>query len=187
MKRLFFIAVSIMNVVVSVGVIASPSSADHRACPAWLDHDFRQLHSSNIINLCEHVGNQAILLVNTASHCGFTHQFASLETLHQAYQQKGLVVVGFSSHDFNQEAATETKTADVCYVNYGVQFTMMAPIAVKGEAAHPLFKVLAKKSAPPGWNFNKFLISRDRQEIQHFNVTVSPDSRVLRKAVEQVL
>lgn len=168
-------------------MLFSPVSKARDACPSWLNHDFRQLHSSKVLNLCEHVGERPVLIVNTASHCGFTHQFSGLEALHQQYKTQGLVVVGFSSDDFNQEAATETKAADVCYINYGVKFTMMAPISVKGDDAHPLFKALADKSTAPSWNFNKFLIDASRQTVQHFNVVVSPESDVLRKAIEHVL
>jgi glutathione peroxidase len=156
-------------------------------CPSWMNHDFKQLHSINVINLCEMVGNKPVLVVNTASHCGFTYQFTGLEKLHQRYKDQGLVVVGFSSNDFNQEAATEAKTANICYFNYGVKFTMMAPISVKGESAHRFFKSLAEKSQMPSWNFNKFLIDPSRKTVTHFSTQVSPESSTLRLAIEQVL
>lgn len=156
-------------------------------CPQWLSHDFRQLHSSNTIAFCERIADKPVLVVNTASHCGFTYQFTGLEKLYQRYKAQGLVVVGFASNDFNQEAATEAKAANICYLNYGVTFTMMAPISVKGGSAHPLFKAIAEKSQSPSWNFNKFLISADRQTVQHFSSQVSPESKQLNSAIKQLL
>jgi glutathione peroxidase len=175
----------VVMIVIMCVVHVSHAAADE--CPAWVDHDFRQLHSSRVINLCQQISNKPVLVVNTASHCGFTYQFSGLEKLHQRYKDQGLVVVGFSSNDFNQAAATERKAADICYLNYGVSFTMMAPIAVKGDDAHPLFKVIAEKSIAPSWNFTKFLISPNRQQVQHFGTRVSPDALVLQQAIEKLL
>jgi glutathione peroxidase len=80
-------------------------------CPAFLDHDFKKLHSTHGINLCKEFAGRPLLIVNTASHCGYTPQFKGLEALHRKYQARGLVVVGFPSDDFNQEAESEAKTA----------------------------------------------------------------------------
>ncbi len=168
-------------------VMYSTSSSANASCPDWMNHDFRQLHSANTINLCQQVGDKPVLLVNTASHCGFTYQFTGLEKLYQRYKDEGLVVIGFSSNDFNQEAASEQKAADICYLNYGVKFTMMAPISVRGEKAHPLFKTLAEKSQAPSWNFTKFLVDGKREVVTHFSTQISPESKQLREAIEQVL
>jgi glutathione peroxidase len=156
-------------------------------CPQWLNHSFRQLHASNTINLCEQFPNKPLLIINTASHCGFTHQFASLEKLHRRYKDQGLAVVGFSSNDFRQEAASEEKTASICYENYGVTFTMMAPISVKGNEAHPLFKALAEKSEAPSWNFNKFLVDSTGEKVIHFGSSTSPDAKQLNEAINELL
>lgn len=173
--------------ITAITIMASSGHAMADQCPAWIDHDFRQLHSNKLMNVCEKTANKPILVVNTASHCGFTYQFSGLEALYQRYKQQGLVVVGFSSNDFNQAAATESKAADICYLHYGVTFLITSPIAVTGKNAHPLFKALAEKSTAPSWNFTKFLISPDRTQVQHFSTKISPDSRVLQQAIERLL
>ena len=173
--------------VVAIGFLVSFSTKAYAECPQWMDQSFRQLHSNNTINLCQQFKNKPLLLVNTASYCGFTHQFSGLETIYQRYKNQGLAVVGFSSNDFRQEAANEKKAASICYENYGVSFTMMAPISVKGKNAHPLFKWLASESQAPSWNFNKFLVNTDGTQVQHFGSTISPDSDTLNKAIQELL
>ena len=96
-------------------------------CPEFLNHNLRKLHSQDTVNLCEVAAGKPLLIVNTASHCGYTSQFTGLEQLHEAYKDRGLVVVGFASNDFRQEAKDESEAAAICYKNYGVTFTMMAP------------------------------------------------------------
>lgn len=157
------------------------------ACPAFLDHDFRKLHSSQKVNLCKDFGGKPMLIVNTASHCGFTPQFKGLEALHEKYKDKGLTVVGFSSNDFNQEAADEEKAAEVCFVNNGVTFTMLSTTHVKGTEANPVFKALAAQTSEPKWNFNKYVVSADGKSIQYFDSRVTPESAEMAAAIEKVL
>jgi glutathione peroxidase len=110
-------------------------------CPEYLNHDLRKLHSQELINLCEMSPGQPLLIVNTASHCGYTKQFKGLQELNDQYRDQGLRVVGFASDDFRQEANNEEEAANVCYVNYGVTFTMFAPTHVRGCFASLLFKL----------------------------------------------
>jgi len=165
-------------------VLSIPGQA---ACPDFLDHSMRKLHSKEQVNLCEVQASRPMLIINTASHCGYTPQFAGLEALHQKYREQGLVVVGFASNDFRQEARDEAKAAEVCYVNYGVTFTMIAPSSVRGEAANPVFQELAQQSRAPNWNFNKYLIDASGRVVQYFGSNTSPKSGKLEAAIESVL
>jgi glutathione peroxidase len=170
-----------------VALMAAAPAALAADCPAFLDHDFKKLRSSQSINLCTEYAGRPLLIVNTASHCGYTPQFKGLEALHQKYQARGLAVVGFPSDDFKQEAKDEAETADVCYVNYGVTFTMLSPSAVTGRAANPVFQELGHRAGAPSWNFNKYLVSADGKVVQRFDSRVRPDSVELQQAIEQLL
>lgn len=174
-------------VALGAGAALPVTPARSGECPAFLDHEFQRLHSSDRVNLCAAYGGQPMLIVNTASHCGFTPQFKGLEALHRAYGERGLVVIGFPSDDFDQEAASQAETAEVCYRNFGVTFTMVAPSSVKGPEANPVFKELARQSREPGWNFSKYLVRPDGTVAAAFGSRVDPDSAELREAIEQLL
>jgi glutathione peroxidase len=133
-----------------------------------------------------------LLIVNTASACGFTPQFAGLETLHETYGKKGLVILGFPCNQFGaQDKGSNDEIAEFCQLNYGVSFPMMAKIDVNGGNAHPLYQWMAAEA--PGllgsksikWNFTKFLIGRDGQVIKRYAPTDTPES--LAKDIEAVL
>jgi glutathione peroxidase len=157
------------------------------SCPAYLDHDLRKLHSKDVVNLCQVGAGKPLLIVNTASHCGFTPQFKELEIVYEKYRDQGLEVVGFASDDFRQEAKDEEQAATVCYVNYGVTFTMLAPTHVRGDDANPVFRELAKQTQAPSWNFNKYLVDRTGKVVKHFGSNTDPDSPELEQAIEGVL
>ncbi|TGN39223.1 glutathione peroxidase [Marinobacter confluentis] len=156
-------------------------------CPAYLNHDLRKLHSSDSVNLCEIAGNKPMLVVNTASRCGFTGQFDGLESLHKEYSGKGLVVVGFASDDFRQEADSEAEAASVCFKNYGVTFTMIAPTAVTGSEANPVFQAINSQSTQPRWNFHKYVLNARGEVVETFPSQVKPESPELRGAIERVV
>jgi glutathione peroxidase len=179
---------SLASVTLAVASLLAAAPASHAAdCPAFLNHDFKKLRSSQNINLCTEYAGRPLLIVNTASHCGFTPQFKGLEGLHKKYQARGLVVVGFPSDDFKQEAKDEAETAEICYVNYGVTFPMLTPSAVTGRGANPVFKELGRRSSEPSWNFNKYLVSSDGKIVRHFDSRVAPESADLQQAIEQLL
>ena len=157
------------------------------ACPEYLNQDVRPLGKTETVNLCERYAGKPMLIVNTASHCGFTPQFKGLEKVYAAYRERGLVVAGFPSDDFKQEANNAEETAKVCYVNYGVTFDMYSQIHVKGGDAHPLFVELAAKTEAPSWNFNKYLVDRDGKVVAHFGSMTSPDDKDLTAAIEKLL
>lgn len=161
------------------------SSPAYAACHDLLNFEAAKLRSSETVSFCDAFEGKALLVVNTASQCGFTPQFKELEELHQKYPDK-LAIVGFPSNDFNQEYSDAEKIGDVCYINYGVTFTMLEPSSVKGENANALFKSLAQETGEePAWNFNKYLISADGTEVQHFASGVKPDSQKFVTEIEK--
>ena len=157
------------------------------SCLAFMQHSEKKLHAKEKQDLCRLTAGKAILIVNTASHCGFTPQFKALESLHKEYENQGLVVIGFPSNDFFQEEDNEKDTADICFVNYGVTFTMLSPVHVFGSEAHPIFKTLADKTTAPKWNFYKYLVSADGKTVKHFNSRVKPDSAEFTQAINEIL
>ena len=178
-----------MKIKVSILFISllSFSAYSSQDCPEILQYEFKKLHSAEQVKLCDASSAKAVLMVNTASHCGFTGQFSELEELHQRYTDRGLVIVGFPSNDFRQEASDESKTAEVCYINYGVTFTMVSPQSVRGDSAHPLFKILAEKSAEPRWNFNKYLVNPFDQSVVHYGSSTKPTADSLVDEIEALL
>ncbi|MGB1303273.1 glutathione peroxidase [Pseudoalteromonas marina] len=157
-----------------------------QTCDDFTNVDIRKLRSKESINLCDYK-NKPLLIVNTASNCGFTPQFESLEKLHKTYKDEGLVILGFPSDDFFQEEDNEKETAKVCFINYGVTFPMFATSEVRGSDANPIFKHLNEQTSSPNWNFYKYLVSADRKTILRFNSKVKPDSEKMIKAVENSL
>ena len=157
-------------------------------CPALLQHELPKLRSKESIDLCQEFQGKALVVVNTASHCGFTPQFKGLEALYQRYREQGLEVLGVPSDDFFQEADNEAKTAEVCYVNYGVTFAMTQTQPVRGGDATPLFRQLAEQAGgAPRWNFYKYVVDRNGQVVEYFSSKVKPDDPALVAAVEKAL
>mgnify|MGYP001826942061 FL=1 len=176
-----------MRSLVVATLLLAASQTVSAACPDYMDHSLRKLHSKEQVNLCAVQDGRPMLIINTASHCGYTKQFKGLEALHQQFGERGLVVVGFASNDFRQEAKDEAKAAEVCYVNYGVTFTMIAPSHVKGDDANPVFQELARQTQAPKWNFNKYLVDGSGKVVQQYGSNTTPDSKVLAEAIESVL
>ena len=157
------------------------------SCPVFFQQSMRKLHSQEQVDLCQLTAGKTVLAVNTASNCGFTPQFKSLEALHKKYQAQGLVVIGFPSDDFFQEEDDEKDTAKVCFVNYGVTFTMLETTAVRGDDANKVFTYLAEQTTAPKWNFYKYLVSADGKKVQHFNSKVKPSDAEFITAIENAL
>ncbi len=134
---------------------------------------------------------EALLIVNVASRCGFTPQYAGLEALHQAYKDRGLRVLGFPSNDFGgQEPGTNEEIAQFCQVNYGVSFEVFDKVHALEPNQHPLYTRLtseATPSGPVGWNFEKFVVDRSGQVVARFPSAVTPDDPALVAAVETAL
>ena len=155
-------------------------------------YDFEALQIDGKKVSLEHFKGQVLLIVNTASACGFTPQFAGLETLHQQYGGKGLAVLGFPCNQFGaQDSGSNAEIAGFCQLNYGVTFPMMAKVEVNGSGAHPLYQWLCKEA--PGllgskaikWNFTKFLVGKDGAVRKRYAPTDTPQS--LAKDIEKAL
>ena len=145
------------------------------ACPELLNHRFTTLQGQSL-DLCRYA-NRPVLVVNTASKCGYTPQFEKLEALHRRYRERGLLVIGFPSNDFNQELATNREIAEFCRLTYFVEFPMVEQGTVAGPQAAPLFRQLARLAGEaPRWNFHKYLIAPDAKTVYSFRSQVEPDS-----------
>ncbi len=157
-------------------------------CPPLLQHTFPRLQDDKPQALCQYAG-KVLLIVNTASHCGFTPQYEGLEALYSKYAARGLVVLGFPSNDFGQqEPGTAKQIADLCFNTYGVKFPMLAKTVVKGKDAHPLFKALTQATGQaPGWNFHKYLVDRQGTVLASWKSDVAPGSPALVAALEKAL
>lgn len=157
-------------------------------CPPVLKHLKRKLNSQETVNLCQEYKGKAILFVNTASYCRFTPQYDGLEDLYKDYKDKGLVVLGFPSHDFNQEDQNEAKIAELCRLTYGVNFPMFEPVSVRGDDADVLFQQLTRATGvEPRWNFYKYLMNKNGEEIRGYTSIAKPWDKDFRDDVEQAL
>jgi glutathione peroxidase len=167
---------------------ASVQAAEPAAsCPALLQHSFLRLQDEKPQSLCQYSG-KVLLVVNTASYCGFTGQYEGLEQLHARYRDKGLVVLGFPSNDFAQESGNNQQIAEFCSNTYGVKFPMFAKSSVTGAQASPFFRQLADATGQkPRWNFYKYLIGRDGKPVASYSSMTSPDSKGLLREVERLL
>ena len=162
---------------------ANPASA----CPATLQHTYLRLQDEKPQSLCQYAG-KVVLVVNTASYCGFTGQYKGLEALYSRYKDQGLVVLGFPSNDFAQEKASNKEIADFCENTFGVKFPMFSKSSVKGAEASPLFRQLAQLSGTaPRWNFHKYLLGRDGRLVDQYSSLTAPDNKGLVQAIEQQL
>lgn len=173
--------------------VVPPAAAETPAaagdCPALLDHRFRTLAADRSDHLCETWRGQVLLVVNTASKCGYTPQFDGLEKLQQTYGARGFSVLGFPSNDFRQELAAEGEILQFCRLTYGVEFPMYEPTAVAaGDAQHPFYRALsAAAGQAPRWNFQKYLIDRSGRLVASFPAQTDPQDPTLITAIEKLL
>ena len=165
-------------------VPASPASS---TCPGVLQKTFKKLQDESDQSLCQYAG-KVILVVNTASFCGYTSQYEGLEALYAKYGAKGLVVLGFPSNDFEQETGSNKEIADFCFNTYGVKFPMFVKTSVVGKNANPLYVDLARlTNKRPEWNFHKYLLDRSGKPVQSFASVVSPTDRRFVSEIERLL
>jgi glutathione peroxidase len=167
----------------SRSIAATPTAA----CPALLQQTFPRLQDEKPQSLCQYSG-KVIVVVNTASFCGFTPQYEALEALYAKYKDRGLVVLGFPSNDFAQETGSNKEIADFCENTFGVKFPMFAKSVVAGKDANPLFRQLAAQTGtPPRWNFYKYVIARNGESVESFNSLADPASRRFVQEIEKQL
>jgi glutathione peroxidase len=171
--------------------IAAPPAGESRrvegACPPLLERSFPGLMDETV-SLCQFKG-KVVLIVNTASQCGFTPQYEGLEALYRRYRDRGLVVLGFPANDFGgQEPGSSTDIARFCQVNYGVSFPMFAKTAVVGPDANPLYRDLAAQSGQrPQWNFHKYLVDRNGAVVASFDSAIAPRDARITAQIERLL
>lgn len=179
---------SILRPLVALVLAMASATVFATDCPPLLQHELPKLRSKDNLDLCQAFQGKALVVVNTASHCGFTPQFKALEALYQRYRADGLEVLGVPSDDFFQESDDEAETAEVCYVNYGVTFTMTQTQPVRGRDATPLFRELAEQAGrAPLWNFHKYVVDREGRVVAYFSSKVKPDDPRVIAAVEKAL
>lgn len=154
-----------------------------------LDVSYRPLAGKEAVNLKKAYAGQVLLIVNTASKCGYTPQYEGLESLHQRYAAQGFAVLGFPTNDFKgQEPGSEKEIQEFCTLTYGVKFPMFEKVVVTGDQATPLYKSLAQATGTaPAWNFHKYLIGRDGRVVANFPSKTAPDDPAVVAAIEREL
>ena len=164
------------------------NSTANAGCPKNLDFKKRYLASEQSVHLCEAYAGKVLLVVNTASYCGFTRQFRGLENLYQQYRNAGLVVLGFPSNDFFQEPRSEDNVKEFCSLTYNVKFPMFEKTRVAKRHADPFYHALANQSGEyPRWNFHKYLLDRQGNVVASYGSAVKPDNESLISTIESNL
>ena len=158
------------------------------ACKPLLNYSFPELITGKPQSLCNFAG-KVVLVVNTASQCGYTPQYEGLEALYKRYQKRGLVIVGFPANDFGgQEPGSNQQVAEFCKLNYGVSFPMFEKTVVTGAKANPFYTALSQKGGgAPRWNFHKYLIDRSGNRVTGYGSSTTPDDAKLVREIEKLL
>ena len=178
--RTFFLAV--------FALVGLPVHADNANCPMNLDFTKRFLASDESVRLCDAYTDQVLLVVNTASYCGFTSQFEGLEALQEKYGDRGFSVLGFPSNDFFQDPRSEEKIREFCDLTYEVKFPMFEKSRVARSNAEPLYRTLAREAGQyPRWNFHKYLLDRKGRVVGSYGSSVRPDDPELLSKIESLL
>jgi glutathione peroxidase len=174
----------------AVALVMLPA-AQAAGCPTLLNREIPRLQDEKPQSLCRYAG-QVVVVVNTASFCGFTPQYRALEALNARYAARGLVVLGFPSNDFgSQEPGNNKDIAAFCENTYGVKFPMFVKsrvVASPGAGINPLFAELVRRTGQsPGWNFHKYVIARDGETVSSFASEIDPQSDAFVQAIERLL
>ena len=177
-----------MGRLIVLALLGAFAAMAHAGCPPLLDAALPTLTSDTPESICKYQG-KVILVVNTASRCGYTPQYAGLEKLYRRYKDKGLVVLGFPSNDFGgQEPGSNGEIAKFCEANYGVSFPMFTKTSVAQGDVNPFYAKLARTTGTaPGWNFHKYLVDRSGAKAWSYDTATEPDDRKLVKEIERLL
>lgn len=194
MRAFFALCAALAAAASHVGAFAAPAEPPPQqqqagaVCPAILQYSFDRLQDEKPQALCQYAG-RVLLVVNTASFCGFTKQYQGLEDLYARYRERGLVVLGFPSNDFSQEGGSNQQIAAFCENTFGVKFPMFAKSSVVGPEASAFYRTLAAQSngQRPAWNFHKYLLGRDGRVIASYPSKVAPDDPRLLAEIEKQL
>lgn len=176
-----------MRTLLTALTLMAATSASAANCGTLLDHTVSDIVGTKE-NLCQYQG-KVVLVVNTASYCGYTPQYKGLQALNERYKSKGLVILGFPSNDFGeQEPGSNKEIAEFCDRTYAVKFPMFAKTSVKDAGGSEVFDALAKATGErPKWNFHKYLIARDGKTAVSFPSKVDPESKEFMAKVEELL
>jgi glutathione peroxidase len=177
-----------MRLVLALILLIGVSAVHAADCPPLLDASMPTLADDKPESLCQY-GGKVLLVVNTASQCGYTPQYEGLEKLYRRYKDKGLVVLGFPSNDFGgQEPGSNKEIAKFCEANYGVTFPMFDKSSVAKGSVNPFYARLAKATGTaPGWNFHKYLVDRSGSSVQSFSTKTEPFNEKLVAEIERLL
>jgi glutathione peroxidase len=172
-----------------VGALLALPCAAQAVCPALLDESYRPLAGTEPVKLCDRFAGKVLLVVNTASKCGFTPQYEGLEALHQKLQDQGFAVVGFPSNDFKgQEPGSEAQIQEFCTLTYGVKFPMFEKVHVVGDETTSIYRKLqAATGVAPGWNFHKYLIDRQGNAVASYGSKTTPNDAALLAKIDELL
>ena len=186
-KILLLLMIPVFAAAIIIPTIAMADA--EKTCPETLNFTKRTLAGKEDVNLCKAYLGKVVVVVNTASKCGYTYQYEGLEALYRKYKDKGLVVVGFPSNDFGgQEPGTEKQIQDFCRLTYGVKFPMFEKTHVSKYNADPIYKTLAGISGEyPQWNFHKYILDRNGKLVASFNSKVEPQGNKMITTIEGLL
>lgn len=178
-----------MKVLKFIALAAVLAATPALAGKALLDQNYRELAGKRVVNLQKAYAGQVLLVVNTASKCGFTPQYEALEAMHAKYKDRGFAVLGFPSNDFmGQEPGSEKQIQDFCKLTYGVKFPMFEKVHVKGNETTPFYRALAAATGEaPGWNFHKYLIDRNGKVVASFGSRTTPTDPAFVAQVEALI
>jgi glutathione peroxidase len=184
----FFLTSLFTTIVFTLMWLSWPKESSAMSCPKLLTQQFLRLQDEAPQDLCQYTG-KVILVVNTASYCGFTSQYDDLEKIYAKYKDQGFVVLGFPTNDFGkQEPGNNKDIAEFCHNTYGVKFPMFAKTTLSGPDANPLFKNLVEKTGTkPRWNFYKYVIDRQGNPVDSFNSMTSPSNKKITTLIEKLL